>query len=126
MAQDSMFIDTMVDCYIGHTSPNSGSAADPAEKKKRTKYSFFDGRYIFAPLFIETCGPWGLSAKEALFEIGLVSQDVALLVNPSLSNLRQHCSTGTKCVLCYAYHRSRIEFDVSFFARWFVAVAELN
>lgn len=65
------------------------------EKKKQTKYSFLDGRYIFAAIAIETFGPWGLSAKETLFKIGYVLKEVACEPK-SLERLRHKLSIASK------------------------------
>lgn len=50
-------IDTMCGSYIAQTTKAICKAAKIAERKKKQKYEFLGGNYVFTPSGIETFGP---------------------------------------------------------------------
>lgn len=63
MVWDATCVDTLAPSHLPRTSVEAGAAADSAEDLKRRKYAGLDRAYLFAPLGVETLGPWGTEAK---------------------------------------------------------------
>lgn len=59
---DATVVNTVAETYLDQTEKQASKAAEAAERKKITKYSFLEGRYLFVPLGIETFGPMGPNA----------------------------------------------------------------
>jgi hypothetical protein len=62
--------DTYAPSYLNATSMNPGAAAVAAEERKRKKYEFLQGRFIFVAVAQETSGIWGPEATTFLKSIG--------------------------------------------------------
>ena len=69
MIWDVTCVDTVALTYIAATSESAGSAADQAEAAKTLKYMELEDRFHFAPIGLETFGPWGKSASKLLADI---------------------------------------------------------
>lgn len=63
-------VDTAALTHLPDTSVEAGAAAENAEERKRLKYSHLDDNFYFVPLKFETFGPFGLSSKSFLSDIG--------------------------------------------------------
>lgn len=60
---DATCVDTLAPSHLSGTITKAGAAAEAAENAKRRKYEVLSDDYIFAPLGVETLGPWGPSTK---------------------------------------------------------------
>ena len=52
--------DSLAPSHLAPTSACGGAAAVEAVLKKRRKYAFLDGRFLLAPVAVETLGAWDL------------------------------------------------------------------
>ena len=50
-------VDTLATSYLASTSSHTGSAAEAAAIRKKTKYAAITRTHIFVPVAVETVGP---------------------------------------------------------------------
>ena len=62
--------DTYAPSNLLTTSSRSGAAAELAEKSKKAKYAFLEGRYFFVPIAVETSGVWGKDGMKFVKDVG--------------------------------------------------------
>lgn len=74
---DATCVDTLAPSHLSGTITKAGAAAEAAENAKRRKYEVLSDDYIFAPLGVETLGPWGPSTKSFLKKITPLLIDAA-------------------------------------------------
>jgi hypothetical protein len=91
---DATCADTLANSYVSSTSRSAGAAALQAEKKKFRKYQGALSRYLFAPIAVETLGPF---REEAL---GLVK------------DLRRHISDNTGEIRSKSFLTLRISIAI--------------
>ena len=62
--------DTLAPSYITSTSHTSGSAAEGAADRKRSKYAEISNTYTFVPIAFETLGPINNEGRALISDIG--------------------------------------------------------
>ena len=62
--------DTLAPSHLAKSLAGAGTLAVEAEKEKSQKYANLEESHIFAPVCVETFGPWGPSALGLIKEIG--------------------------------------------------------
>ena len=67
---DATCSDTFAASNIHAAVTEAGAEAAQAELNKISKYSHLDSTYLFVPVAIETCGPFGPKAWEFFQELG--------------------------------------------------------
>ena len=67
---DATCSDTFAASNIHAAVTEAGAVAAQAELNKISKYSHLDSTYLFVPVAIETCGPFGPKAREFFQELG--------------------------------------------------------
>jgi hypothetical protein len=67
---DATCTDPLSPSYLQATILNPGSAANEAEKRKRSKYQTLPNQYLFIPCAFETTGGWGKECKSLISQIG--------------------------------------------------------
>jgi hypothetical protein len=67
---DVTVVDTLAESYINSSAQSSGAAAQIADERKTSKYSFLPQNYLFQPIAFETLGPINSTGSEFLSDLG--------------------------------------------------------
>lgn len=68
---DTTCIDTVADSYLRKSALNSGSAAEFAQRRKHSLYTYIKSQnYIFVAFAVETFGPWSSDSLKLIKTIG--------------------------------------------------------
>ena len=68
---DTTCIDTLADSYLYKSTQKSGSAAEFAQNKKHSNYSYIKSQnYAFTAFAVESFGPWSSEAHNLIKKIG--------------------------------------------------------
>ena len=70
MLWDATCVDTLCQTNLAGCVAVAGAAAVAAERRKRVTNAALEERFIFVPVAVETCGPWGPAAKDLISAIG--------------------------------------------------------
>ena len=72
MVWDFTCVNTLAESHLKETSKRPGSAAEKAEKLKRSKYSELERDYYLVPIAVETCGGWGTEGAALIKSLGKI------------------------------------------------------
>lgn len=71
MVWDATCIDTVADSYLQKSASKSGSAAEFAQQRKHSLYTYIKSQnYVFIAFAVETFGPWSSESKKLIDKIG--------------------------------------------------------
>jgi len=63
-------VDTLAESYINSSAQSSGAAAQIADERKTSKYSFLPQNYLFQPIAFETLGQINSTGIDFLSDFG--------------------------------------------------------
>jgi len=67
---DATVVDTLAPSYVAASATRAGAAAEIAEERKNSKYSFLNDNHLFVPIAFETMGPISEQGADIITELG--------------------------------------------------------